>query len=267
MPEWSEIKIMAEYVNTVVKGKKFINIRKSEVSKSKTDLKGNWKIGFCLEAENRGKELRLNLNWSADCFKRHLKSDKILICNMGMSGHWAFVESNKIPKHGHLIFDTDDGYSLVLVDTRRFARWQWADGWSTDRSPDPVEDHLLFRGNILKDINKKEFQKPIYEVLMNQKYFNGLGAYLVAEILGRWDKNPFQKAKDSIDSELLSLCREIPLESYHLNGGQLSDWINPFGEGKDNFESWMQFYQNKKDCFKVLTQKNKRGIWLHKKWR
>jgi len=267
MPEWSEIKIMAEYVNTVVKDKKFVNIRKSEVSKSKTDLKGNWRIGFCLKAQSRGKELRLDLNWIPNCFKEHLGSDKTLMCNMGMSGYWSFVESDKIPKHGHLIFDTDDGYSLVLVDARRFARWQWVEDWSKDRGPDPVNEHVQFQENILKNLDKKEFQKPVYEVLMNQKYFNGLGAYLVAEILGRWDKNPFQVAKEGVDTELLSLCRQIPSEAYFLNGGQLSDWVNPFGEEKDGFESWMLFYQNKRECFKVLTQKNKRGIWLNKKWR
>jgi hypothetical protein len=38
---------------------------------------------------------------------------------------------------------------------------------------------------------------------------------------------------------LLLLCRQIPSEAYFLNGGQLSDWVNPFGEEKDGFENWM----------------------------
>ena len=36
MPEWSEVKIMSEYFNEIVVGKKFTNIRKSDVSKVKT---------------------------------------------------------------------------------------------------------------------------------------------------------------------------------------------------------------------------------------
>ena len=42
MPELVEVKIMSEYINKVSEGKTFINVRKSDVSKSKTNLKGSW---------------------------------------------------------------------------------------------------------------------------------------------------------------------------------------------------------------------------------
>ena len=37
MPEWSEVKIMSEYFNEIVENKTFINVRKSDVSKVKTE--------------------------------------------------------------------------------------------------------------------------------------------------------------------------------------------------------------------------------------
>lgn len=42
-----------------------------------------------------------------------------------------------------------------------------------------------FRENVLSNLSDKTFDKPICEVLLNQKYFNGIGNYLRAEILFR----------------------------------------------------------------------------------
>lgn len=266
MPEWSEVKIMSEYFNEITKDKTFINIRKSDVSKVKTDLKtGTWSLGFSVTSKTKGKEFLIEFCRKPKCFE-HFGEIK-MICNMGMSGNWQITPSDRLPKHAHLIFDTDDNMSVSLVDMRRFARWQWSDGFSNKRGPDPVEEWNAFVDNINKNLNKKLFDKPVYEVLMSQEYFNGLGAYLVAEILGRWDKNPFQEARTGIDTDLLNLCKSVPQEAYDRNGGQLSDWENPYGEEKDAFEDWMLFYQNKRDCYKVLTKKDKRGIWINKKWR
>lgn len=42
------------------------------------------------------------------------------------------------------------------------------------------------RENVLKNLDDKAFDKPICEALLNQKFFNGIGNYLRAEILYRW---------------------------------------------------------------------------------
>lgn len=44
---------------------------------------------------------------------------------------------------------------------------------------------LACRENVLKNLEDRAFDKPICEVLLNQKYFNGIGNYLRAEILYR----------------------------------------------------------------------------------
>ena len=57
MPEISEIKIMSEYFNEITEGKTFVNIRKSDISKVKTNLKtDSWSLGFTMKSETRGKE-------------------------------------------------------------------------------------------------------------------------------------------------------------------------------------------------------------------
>ena len=41
------------------------------------------------------------------------------------------------------------------------------------------------RENVLDNIEKAAFNKPICEAMLNQKFFNGIGNYLRAEILYR----------------------------------------------------------------------------------
>jgi endonuclease VIII-like 1 len=248
MPELAEVKIMSEYINYVSDKTTFNKVKKSPQNKNpELVIEGEFKI----KAHNRGKELLLQIN------------DKKLLCNMGMSGNWVFVKTGEEPKHAHLMFDTTDGYTLALVDFRRFSRWKWVEGWSDNRGPCVLTEWDDFVTNIKLNIGKKEFEKPLYDVMMNQKYFNGLGAYLVAEILGRWNKNPLLPARISIDNDLLLLCNKIPKESYELNGGQLKDWNNPFNEKNNNFKEWLSFYQNKELCERIPTSK-KRFIWIKK---
>lgn len=265
MPEWSEVKIMSEYFNEIVENKTFINVRKSDVSKVKTDLKTNsWSLGFTLISETRGKEFMIKFCRKPECFKHF--NNEVMVCNMGMSGHWQMVPSDKLPKHAHLIFDTNDGESLCLVDMRRFARWQWSDGWSIKRGPDPIKEFDSFVKNVRDNIDKKLFQKPIYEVLMNQQYFNGIGNYLRAEILYRIDENPFLSAKEYISKQpiIFELCKSIPLETYAIGGGQLKEWTNPFNMDKLTFGQWLKCY-GKKDMAN-LVDKNSRKFWYDKKY-
>ena len=61
-----------------------------------------------------------------------------------------------------------------------------------------------FRNTILGNLNDAAFNRPICEAMLNQKYFNGIGNYLRAEILFRSDIPPFDRARDVL-SKLLSM--------------------------------------------------------------
>ncbi|EOA92697.1 Endonuclease VIII-like 1, partial [Anas platyrhynchos] len=56
------------------------------------------------------------------------------------------------------------------------------------------------RENVLKNLDDKAFDKPICEALLNQKYFNGIGNYLRAEILYRLKIPPFEKARTVLEA-------------------------------------------------------------------
>ena len=256
MPELAEIKIMADFINSACEKKDFTSIAFSPSAMNRklgivqpTDLQI-----FRITAESRGKELLLSLIQGGEVVMK-------ISCSMGMSGHWALCHRDHMPKHTHMKFSSIDNHSLCLVDTRRFARWKVVEEWSTNRGPCPVKEPSQFRENILLNLHKKEFDKPIHLVLMNQLYFNGIGNYLRAEILFHAAQDPFVDTRTALtlNPAILELCEQLPREAYVLGGGQLKDWKNPFEAPAGGFDEWMQCY-GKGQWF---TDKNGRRMWYH----
>ena len=256
MPELAELRIMSDYINKQCSGRIFINMRKSAVSKVKTPMRLPFEA-FMLKAVSRGKELKLT-------FASKDKAETDLVCSMGMSGNWAFTRTGEEHKHSHLMFDTIDGWTLSLVDVRRFAKWKWG-GWNEGRGPDPTNEFEDFVSRIYKNIEHKSFQREICEILLDQKYFNGIGNYLRSTILYYADQCPWATAKDAIFSNprILELCRDVPLRAYQMNGGQLKDWANPFDKPEDKvpFREWV-FYYKGSSCI----DGSGRRFWFDPKW-
>jgi endonuclease VIII-like 1 len=256
MPELAEIKIMADFINSACENKDFTTIAFSESAMSRklgitqpTDLQI-----FSISAESRGKELMLNLIQGGSVFMK-------ISFSMGMSGFWLMCHRDQVPKHTHLLFNTFNNRCLCLVDVRRFARWKVTDDWSPNRGPCPLTQFDEFKENILQNLHKKEFDKPIHLVLMNQKYFSGIGNYLRAEIMFHAAQDPFMEARTAISQNpaILDMCNQLPREAYLLGGGQLKDWENPFEIPAGGFDEWMQCY-GKANSF---VDRNGRRVWYH----
>lgn len=259
MPELAELKLTADYINEEAKNRIFYSVRKNPAHKGQ-EVEIPF-MGFTISAESQGKELLLTLTQfnSSNSIKLRM--------TMGMSGHFKWVENGVLSKHSHLKFQSEYG-SLDFVDVRRFGKWKIADTWSKDRGPDPISSFQDFVRNIKANLHKKDFDKPIHEILMNQKYFNGIGNYLRAEILYRVDVNPFISAREALQNkpEIYHLCKLLPLQAYKLGGGQLKDWENPFGRVVD-VDSWDEFmicYGNPK--MSKVTDKNGRTFWYDPRW-
>lgn len=258
MPELAEIKIMSDFINEVCQEKSFTSMSFSESAWARKlgfTTQSDLQI-FSISAESRGKELMLTLTQGGSPYMR-------ISFAMGMSGHWFFgTPGAQLPKHTHLRFSSTGLDSLCLVDVRRFARWKEVDSWSQNRGPCPVKEFDQFKQNIHLNLSKKEFSKPIHLVLMNQKYFNGIGNYLRAEILFRAMQDPFEDARSAIQSNpiLLELCSQLPKEAYVLGGGQLKDWENPFAVPEGGFAEWIQCYGKAEH----ILDKSGRTLWYHK---
>jgi endonuclease VIII-like 1 len=265
MPELAELKITAEYINTLCKDLTFTSVLKNPNNKN-TNLTVPFNL-FKIRAESRGKELRLTLTKESDRYSAELD----IFMNMGMSGYFELLQKGHEKKHSQLVFSTAPTgglgeFSLCFIDQRRFGRWKQDKDWSPNRGPDPTVDFNQFQMNIFKHLHKQDFDRPIHELLLNQKYFNGIGNYLRAEIIYRADVNPFSEAREVIlnSPNLLDLCKEVPMIAYALNGGQLKDRKNPFGENPQDFHEFIKCY-GKPEMAKITDSLN-RTFWFDPKW-
>ena len=244
MPELAELKLTADYINKTAKGKTFKKIKKNPEHKWKPLEQQNQ--FFEISAESRGKELILYM----DQYPVRM--------TMGMSGYFRLTKTGKEYKHSHLIFESTCGWSLSFVDMRRFGKWWPGQDWSKDRGPDPTLDFEGFVKNITDNLDNRAFNKPICEVLLNQKYFNGIGNYLRAEIIYRIQElSPFTEAREAIKKypRLLELCKYMPELAYVSGGGKIKDWNQTVNEPT----MFMQCYGNKE----MVREKDGTGrtIW------
>ncbi|XP_051979045.1 endonuclease 8-like 1 [Xyrauchen texanus] len=298
MPEGPELHLASLFVNRMCEGVVFSGaVEKSEVSK-------NPEVPFCcdaycIKAQSRGKEVRLTLSpiKSENYNKRKVSKDQSqqpmnVVFRFGMSGFFRFTAVDDLPKHAHLRFYTNETPRKVLsfVDPRRFGSWQPHGIWQPDRGPCIMFEYESFRENVLSNLSDKAFDRPICETLLNQKYFNGIGNYLRAEILYRLRIPPFVKArtvleglepedeekkivkqeitvsetadtskKKGIEAEtpdLLSLCHTVPLEVVKLGG----KGYDPEKADYSTFQAWLQCY-----CvngMNSLWDHNRRTMWF-----
>nr|XP_013812457.1 PREDICTED: endonuclease 8-like 1 [Apteryx mantelli mantelli] len=136
------------------------------------------------------------------------------------------------------------------------------------------------RRNVLKNLADKAFDRPICEALLNQKYFNGIGNYLRAEILYRLKIPPFEKARTVLEAlkhqeqdpsltlskklklkrenpDLLELCHTVPMEVVKMG----EKGYDPEYSGDSTaFKNWLQCYSM--PGMRSLRDSKGRTIWF-----
>jgi len=157
---------------------------------------------------------------------------------------------------------------LSFVDYRRFGRWEIEGNWGKDRGPDPMFDYKNFRANILSNLKAATFNKAICETMLDQKYFNGIGNYLRAEILYRAKIKPFVRAREVLENldeegdlkkpDVLDLCTIVPSEVLTLNKGRNYD--PDFEQSDQTFGEWLQCYYV--EGMNNLQDGNGRTMWF-----
>jgi len=276
MPEGPEIHMAARFINRVSALHSFTGkVVKSEVSLKNPDVDFE-ALSYTISAEARGKELKVYLEDN----KKKSNCARVLF-RFGMSGCFQLTPASDLPKHAHLRFFTPAkvGLALSFVDYRRFGRWEVEGEWGVDRGPDPINEYAAFRDNILANLEKPEFKKPICQVMLNQKYFNGVGNYLRAEVLFRLAVPPFspayevlmplveQTVKKEEGPDLLQLCNQLMREVLdlpdYLNDDLSQEGSSRKGDDEDTyapFSAWLQCYS--KEGMKNLRDNNGRTIWF-----
>ncbi|XP_066524178.1 endonuclease 8-like 1 [Hoplias malabaricus] len=296
MPEGPELHFASLFVNRVCSGVVFSGaVEKSEVSKRPhvpfaCDA-------YSISAVSRGKEVRLTLTPIKSETKSKVKEEENqtpmdVVFRFGMSGSFRFTAVDELPKHAHVRFYTKEDPQRVLsfVDTRRFGSWQHNATWQKDRGPCVMSEYESFRQNVLSNLSDKAFNRPICEALLNQKYFNGIGNYLRAEILYRMKIPPFVKARTVLEGlaaknedtkevkvatantndfdsdgkrkvetkglDILSLCHIVPLEVISLG----EKGYEPEKGNYTELEAWFQCYGV--NGMNSINDHNGRNIWF-----
>jgi len=275
MPEGPEIHMAARFINRVSALHSFTGkVVKSEVSVKNPDVKFE-ALSYTISAEARGKELKVFLE------DKEKKSNSLrVLFRFGMSGCFQLTSASSLPKHAHLRFFTPGkvGLALSFVDYRRFGRWEVEGEWGVDRGPDPINQYEAFRDNVLSNLEKPEFKKPICQVMLNQKYFNGIGNYLRAEVLYRLAVPPFAPAHEVLTPllektvkeegpDLLQMCNQLMREVLdlpdYLNDDLSEEGSSRKGDNEDTyapFSAWLRCYS--KEGMKNLRDGNGRTIWF-----
>uniref|UniRef100_A0A8C8YYS6 Endonuclease 8-like 1 n=1 Tax=Prolemur simus TaxID=1328070 RepID=A0A8C8YYS6_PROSS len=241
MPEGPELHLASHFVNEACRGLVFGGcVEKSSVSRNpEVPFESS---AYCIAASARGKELRLTLSPLPGA--QPPQEPLALVFRFGMSGSFQLAPGDALPPHAHLRFYTappGPRLALCFVDIRRFGRWDLGGKWQPGRGPCVLLEYELFRENVLRNLADKAFDRPICEALLDQRFFNGIGNYLRAEILFRLRIPPFEKARTVLEAlqqrrpspeltlsqkiraklqnpDLLELCHSVPKEVVQLGG-------------------------------------------------
>ncbi|XP_057224721.1 endonuclease 8-like 1 isoform X2 [Malurus melanocephalus] len=282
MPECPELHLAGRFINGVCGGLLFTGgVERSAVGRGpEVPFRSE---AYRISALARGKELRLTLS----ALDPAAAPPQDLVFRFGMSGSFRLSPAAELPRHAHLRFLTRESppRALCFVDPRRFGSWRLGDAWQPERGPCVVSEYQAFRENVLKNLDDRVFDKPICEVLLNQKYFNGIGNYLRAEILYRLKIPPFEKARTVLEAlkeqeqerrkkdpsltlskkvklmqenpDLLELCHSVPMEVITAD----KQLLDP--EDSDNyaaFKDWLRCYLV--PGMSSLRDRNGRTIWF-----
>ena len=258
MPEGPELYKAAQFLNKVGSDFIFSKIRLLKPPSDKHPSISWTKPLFSLSAESRGKEIRISISETdvkneKKCNPTNLETLNILL-TFGMAGRFAFTKTSDIQKHSLLMFDTTNNHTFSFVDTRHFGRWSVTNDWSlaNKRGPSIISEYNAFRSHVIASLDKSAFNKPICEVMLDQRYFSSVGNYLRAEILYRLNIDPYLKARtvletlpeecDSKEPDIIRLCHDVCWEVISLKGsGKPYDPDQIYGDN-GVFEQWLQCY-------------------------
>ena len=201
MPELPEVETVRRALLLKLKGRKIKDLtvlhnnvfQDQDVEKIKKQIKGQ----SIIDILRRGKWLEFVLD------------DYYLLSHLRMEGKYIYRKlDEKVEKHQLVLFNIDDEFSLRYRDVRKFGKMYLFKKNELDKSPlaklglEPWDENLNI--SYLKDKYKNK-SLPIKTVLLDQEIVVGIGNIYADEILFLFKINPYKKAKELNDEELLHI--------------------------------------------------------------
>lgn len=259
MPEGPEVKIVADYLNIHLKNKEILSFEYCSkpykikygdiIQKLNLHTPFAFKEVFCI-----GKTSFIKLN-NNTFFSFHL----------GMTGNWTQVKE----KHTHLSIKTKDNTTIYFNDTRRFGNIKILQKSELESNYYKQRDLLNYNTSIQENtdflINNVNSNIEICKILLNQKYFCGVGNYLKSEILYMAKIHPHKKWKDLSREEIKKICqytKSIIIEAYKHGGAELRDFKNPDKDSKLQLQAYGREKDIKGNNLKnAITKDKRRTYW------
>jgi len=171
-------------------------------------------------AEARGKQMLFRFG-----------EDGWLGIHLGMAGKLFREESSEYTRHKHdpLVLATSREV-LVFRDTRTFGRIRWQASlelphWWTSIGPDLLSKD--FKRADLETVLRKHAGSPLKPILLDQRYFPGIGNWMADEILWRSAIHPESRAGDLDQSQVKALYRRIRAVCRDALKVIAPDWSRP----------------------------------------
>lgn len=269
--------IMTDYFNSVVKESVMCDVIWVPTKRSKASfehLKGKrWKV----LSVSRGKEAKIifyNEESRYDLLLHYYKGGCMLHVPSG-----ANIEETVTNFDPSIVYERDHRFTIVLENGSRMIHldqfhqsyWKWIPEktWSFYRSPDMLFDQNSYRLYLHKYMNHEYFDRPILEVMLHQRFFNGINNLTRSEILGRVSFSPFTPMKDVLRDpymreEFFDTAKYVLEEIYFAGGSQMGVWKNPFGVKKTKFSKFVKFYKKTDISFRDPLEK---VFWIDSKWK
>ena len=257
MPEGPEVKIASKYFNNFFKECKKVKLtiiteyysrKYKEVIDTVNKNIDQHPQTYCI-----GKNIFLDL-----------KNKLIFHIHLGMTGGWSLDNQ----KHCHFYIHSKNK-TLFFKDIRKFGKIRIISQQELNKKYNKKFDllnnqydfkqHLEFLENNIKPT------KSICKILMDQKYFPGVGNYIKSEALYLAKIHPEEKWSQIIKEKrkiLIKKTKNIIQKSYLNGGAELRDFNNPFTKSKFKLNIYgKKQTKNNNDVVSILTSDN-RKTWF-----
>ena len=260
MPEGPEVKIASDYFNSFFNSSKSIKFeiisdyyydKYQDVFKNIKDNLRLFRPTYTI-----GKNIFLDLD-NQDIFNFHL----------GMTGGW----SKKNIKHCHFrVFDNKK--ELFFKDVRKFGKMRIITQTTKDEKFNPLFDILNpvydYKKHVKSLREKIRDEKSICCLIMDQKYFPGVGNYIKSEGLYLSRIHPEEKWKNLKSRKinlLIKNLQKVMYASYKTGGAELKDFKNPFNQSEFKLRVYGKILTDKKNPVTSLLTSDSRKSWICKK--
>lgn len=168
-----------------------------------------------------------------------LSGGLVWLIHLGMSGRMVIRQGwpNDIGPHDHVIFGTDDGWSVTFNDARRFGMMDLIEAPALAShkllgtiGPEPLDDAFTPAVLIAALQGKRT---PMKAALLDQRVVAGLGNIYVSEALYRAGIHPERLAGSVAPKRLEKLVpaiKQVLLEAVEAGGSSLRDYVQTDGE-------------------------------------